>query len=89
MDKMQNDYLQGHNNYPLTLTSAFNLLINWKNDLNHNSSRNDSVAFVMSSAQMVIDLKNARLFVIDVVAPVIMHLLAQEMPIQDQTRRGR
>jgi len=30
IDRLQNDYLQGHNGYPRTLTMAYHLLTNWK-----------------------------------------------------------
>jgi hypothetical protein len=30
LDRLQNDYLQGHNGYPRTLTMAYHLLTNWK-----------------------------------------------------------
>jgi hypothetical protein len=30
LDRLQNDYLQGHNGYPCTLTMAYHLLTNWK-----------------------------------------------------------
>lgn len=31
-DTLNNEYLYGNNNYPLTLTTAYNLLTNWKQD---------------------------------------------------------
>jgi hypothetical protein len=30
LDRLQNDYLQGHNGYPRTLTMVYHLLTNWK-----------------------------------------------------------
>ena len=33
MENMENDYLQGCSTYPKTLAAAFNLLVNWKQDL--------------------------------------------------------
>lgn len=32
IEKLENDYLQGQNNYPHTLAAAYNLLTNWKQD---------------------------------------------------------
>ena len=32
IEGLENDYLQGQNNYPANLTSAYNLLTNWKQD---------------------------------------------------------
>jgi hypothetical protein len=32
IESLENDYLQGRDNYPTTLTSAYNLLTNWKQD---------------------------------------------------------
>ena len=32
IENLENDYLQGQNNYPQTLTGAYNLLTNWKQD---------------------------------------------------------
>lgn len=29
---MENDYLQGHNNYPTTVSATYHLFINWKQD---------------------------------------------------------
>jgi Zinc knuckle len=50
IEDMENGYLQGHNNFPATLSSAYNLLANWKQDprnlgrLNINATK-DCVAF--------------------------------------------
>ena len=32
IENLENEFLQGRNNYPKTVTSAYNLLINWKQD---------------------------------------------------------
>ena len=32
IEDMENDYLQGRNNYPTTVTSAYHLITNWKQD---------------------------------------------------------
>jgi hypothetical protein len=32
LENLENDYLQGHNNYPTSITAAYNLLTNWKQD---------------------------------------------------------
>ena len=32
IENLENDYLQGQNNYPSTITAAYNLLTNWKQD---------------------------------------------------------
>jgi hypothetical protein len=32
LENLENDYLQGRNSYPKTVTAAFNLLTNWKQD---------------------------------------------------------
>ena len=32
IEDLENDYLQGHNNYPATVSEAYNLLTNWKQD---------------------------------------------------------
>jgi hypothetical protein len=32
IENLENDYLQGCNNYPLTVTGVYNLLSNWKQD---------------------------------------------------------
>jgi hypothetical protein len=32
IENIENDYLQGQNNYPTTVTAAYNLLTNWKQD---------------------------------------------------------
>jgi hypothetical protein len=32
LENMENDFLQGRNSYPRSVTAAFNLLINWKQD---------------------------------------------------------
>ncbi len=47
---LENDYLQGQNKYPRTVTTAYNLLSNWKQDP-CNSMRvlgqvNDGVSFI-------------------------------------------
>jgi len=46
---MENDYLQGHGAYPKTMATAFNLLVNWKQDprnLMHSVGvTNDGVSF--------------------------------------------
>ena len=32
LENLENDYLQGQNNYPTSITAAYNLLTNWKQD---------------------------------------------------------
>ena len=32
IEDLENDYLQGRNNYPTTVTSAYHLITNWKQD---------------------------------------------------------
>jgi hypothetical protein len=36
LDRLQNDYLQGNNAYPRTLSSAYHLLTNWKAETSSN-----------------------------------------------------
>jgi hypothetical protein len=36
LDRLQNDYLQGNNAYPRTLSSAYHLLTNWKSETSSN-----------------------------------------------------
>ena len=50
IENLENDYLQGQNNYPVTVTGAYNLLTNWKQDP-HNLMQgfgpsNDGVSFI-------------------------------------------
>ena len=49
LENLENDYLQGQNNYPTSITAAYNLLTNWKQDprnLIHTSGPvNDGVSF--------------------------------------------
>jgi hypothetical protein len=49
LEDLENDYLQGRDNYPKTLTGAYNLLVNWKQNPNHflrfTGPSNDGVAF--------------------------------------------
>ncbi len=50
VENLENDFLQGRNSYPKTVTAAFNLLINWKQDprnlLRSVGVSNDGVSFV-------------------------------------------
>ena len=32
LEKLENDFTAGHDNYPKTLTDAYNMLLEWKND---------------------------------------------------------
>jgi hypothetical protein len=48
IEDMQNGYLHGRNDYPVTLTAAYNLLINWKQD-SRNGSRNPGPNTVLIS----------------------------------------
>jgi hypothetical protein len=49
VENLENDFLQGRDGYPITLTGAYNLLTNWKQDPRNNlravGSANDGVAF--------------------------------------------
>ena len=49
MEDLENDYLQGNDNFPKSLTAAYNLLANWKQDPRHiariNGLANDGVTF--------------------------------------------
>ena len=67
IENMENDYLQGQNNYPSTITTAYNLLTNWKQDP-RNLVRtigpvNDGVSFaniaVVRKATMLMNVKNS------------------------------
>ena len=68
IESLENSYLQGQNNYPKTVTEAFNLLTNWKQDP-HNMMRvvgvgNDGVSFTnvesrQNDGQEVVALANS------------------------------
>ena len=46
LENLENDFLQGQNNYPKTITGAYNLLTNWKHGTHmHNLPSNDGVTF--------------------------------------------
>ena len=49
VENLENDFLQGRDGYPVTLTGAYNLLTNWKQDPRNNlrtvGPTNDGVAF--------------------------------------------
>ena len=47
IEDLENDYLQGSNNYPKTVIAAYNLLTNWKQDIRHgwHAPTADGVAF--------------------------------------------
>jgi hypothetical protein len=48
LDGLQNDYLQGHDGYPKTFSSAYHLLTNWKAE-SHQSDVHDGTSFTTSS----------------------------------------
>jgi hypothetical protein len=61
LNKLQNDYLQGHNVYPRTLSVAYNLLVSWKDETyqgGHNNS--DGVTFTTAILTNV-NSRNTRL----------------------------
>jgi Zinc knuckle len=49
VEDMENDYLQGRDNFPKSLTAAYNLLTNWKQDpryaMRYIGPANDGVSF--------------------------------------------
>jgi hypothetical protein len=53
IEDLENDFIQGQDSYPKILTSAYNLMVNWKqnpNNLMHShGSTNDQVAFATTS----------------------------------------
>jgi hypothetical protein len=52
IESLENDYLQGCNNYPKTLMSAYNLLTNWKYASMHMiGPSNDGVSFAHMSGE--------------------------------------
>jgi Zinc knuckle len=53
LDRLQNDYLQGQDGYPKTLTGAYHLLTNWKAESQQNDTNiNDGISFTTSSANL-------------------------------------
>jgi hypothetical protein len=51
LDRLQNDYLQGHDGYPKTLSGAYHLLTNWKAESHQmESTSNNGVSFTTSSS---------------------------------------
>jgi hypothetical protein len=47
IEDLENDFLQGHNNYPTTITAGYNLLTNWKQENRYGwrPPSSDAVAF--------------------------------------------
>jgi hypothetical protein len=49
IEDLANNYLMGQNNYPITLTQAYNLLVNWQQDprnmVHYGAGPNDGVVF--------------------------------------------
>jgi hypothetical protein len=49
IEDLENDYLQGQNNYPKTVTALYNLITNWKQDprnsMRLHGASSDGVAF--------------------------------------------
>jgi hypothetical protein len=52
-DKLQNNHLQGHNEYPKTCTSAYHLLVKWKGESSFGYMI-DGAAFVITIAGLLI-----------------------------------
>ena len=51
LDRLQNDFLQGHDCYPKTLSSAYHLLTNWKAESQQNDVLgNNGISFITTSA---------------------------------------
>ena len=51
LEKLENDFTAGHDNYPKTLTDAYNMLLEWKDDprLLMRMAGNDGISFTTTS----------------------------------------
>ena len=54
LEKLENDFTAGHDNYPKTLTDAYNMLLEWKDDprLLMRMAGNDGISFTTTSGEM-------------------------------------
>jgi hypothetical protein len=57
-EKIENDFLKGHDNYPKTPTEAYNLLVNYRNYVTVNKRNNsqsglDQVAFFTEGKKLM------------------------------------
>ena len=53
LEKLENDFTAGHDNYPKTLTDAYNMLLEWKDDprLLMRMAGNDGISFTTTTAE--------------------------------------
>ena len=53
LEKLENDFTAGHDNYPKTLTDAYNMLLEWKDDprLLMRMAGNDGISFATTTAE--------------------------------------
>ena len=53
LEKLQNDFTAGHDNYPKTLTNAYNMLLEWKDDprLLMRMAGNDGISFTTTTIE--------------------------------------
>ena len=53
LEKLENDFTAGHDNYPKTLTDAYNMLLEWKDDprLLMRMAGNDGISFTTTTSE--------------------------------------
>ena len=53
LEKLENDFTAGHDNYPKTLTDAYNMLLEWKDDprLLMRMAGNDGISFTTTTSK--------------------------------------
>ena len=53
LEKLENDFTAGHDNYPKTLTDAYNMLLEWKDDprLLMRMAENDGISFTTTTTE--------------------------------------
>ena len=53
LEKLENDFTAGHDNYPKTLTNAYNMLLEWKDDprLLMRMAGNDGISFTTTTTE--------------------------------------
>ena len=54
LEKLENDFMAGHDNYPKTLTDAYNMLLEWKDDprLLMRMAGSDGISFTTMTTEM-------------------------------------
>ena len=53
LEKLENDFTAGHDNYPKTLTDSYNMLLEWKDDprLLMRMAGNDGISFTTTTTE--------------------------------------